>query len=143
MDNLADEPWNKFVMQIEPEVYDAGSSKRAAVIANLYLGLANNGGINSFLTCSYDLDTSEVLKSLKLIGASKAADQLAVVLELLGGDFPVSSQQARWDLLDERWKDDMDEIDGIDTLSREADDDLTSALRRHVMQYEEFYRTLK
>ena len=143
MENLADEPWNKFVMQIEPDVYDAGSSKRAAVIGNLYMNLANNGGINSFLTCSYDLDTSEVLKSLRLIGASKAADQLALVLELLGGDLPVSSQQARWDLLAVRWTDDIDEIDGIDTLSKEADDDLMSALTRHVMQHEEFYCTLK
>lgn len=143
MDNLADDTWNKFVMQIEPDDYEAGSSKRAAAIANLYMGLANNGGINSFLTGSYDLDTSEVLKSLKSIGASKAADQFAHVIELLGGDLPVSSQQARWDVLEERWTDEMDDIDGIDILSRETDDDLVTALRCHVMQHEEFYRTLK
>ena len=56
--------WNNFVMNSRPAAYARGTNARAAAIANLYMGLANNGGINSFLTCSYDLDASEVLGTL-------------------------------------------------------------------------------
>ena len=116
--------------------YEAGSSKRAAAIASLFMDLANNGGLNSFLTSTYDLGAQEVLRALSSIGAVKAASQLQAVLQGLGTDLLVSSQNERWDALDQFWTEALDEFE---TLSSEADNELTSVLTQHVLDHEEFY----
>jgi hypothetical protein len=128
--------WNNFVMLSEWHSYDAGTDKRAASIAALFMGLVNNGGLNSFLTSSYDLDAKEVLESLSEIGALTAAQQLNRVLECIGTSLPVSSQNDRWDALEQYWS---DELDDFDTLSIEADKQLMEVLERHVANHEEFY----
>lgn len=134
------EAWNNFVLRSKPSAYEVGSSKRSAAIANLFMGLANNGGINSFLTSSYKQDASEVLDSLLSIGALMAAKQLGNVLRELGSSLPPSSQEARWSVLDHCWSESLDEYD---TLSEEADHELMRVLECHVYDNEEFYLALE
>lgn len=138
--STSDDAWNNFVMHGDPSAFDAGCIKRSAAIANLYMGLANNGGINSFLTDSYELDASEVHDALKSIGALKAAEQFSNVLSRLGCQLPAASQDARWDVLEERWTEDLDEFD---VLTSEADQELMMMLEKHVSEHEDFYLALR
>ncbi|WP_420606146.1 DMP19 family protein [Novosphingopyxis sp.] len=135
----SNQAWNNFVMLSDWQSYEAGSSKRAAGIASLFMGLANNGGLNSFLTSTYDLDAEEVLSALLSVGAVKALSQLQAILQGLGTALPVSSQSERWDALDLYWTDPLDEFE---TLSLEADDELMAVLTRHVQEHEAFYSGL-
>lgn len=75
--------WNNFVMRSDACAHEQGSRKRAAAIACLYmgLGLANNGGLNSFLTSTCDLDACEVVAALTAVGAHLAARQLEKVVQ--------------------------------------------------------------
>jgi len=139
-DSPSIEAWNNFVTCSQPSDYQAGSSKRSAAIASLYMGLANNGGINSFLTCSSELDAAEVLQALVSVGALKAAQELGLVLRELGTPVPSSSEEDRFRLLERHWSDALDEHD---VLSAEADEELLRALQRHVRQHEAFYAALK
>src|SRR5215468_8539686 len=75
------------------------------------MGLANNGGINSFLTCSSELDAAEVLQALVSVGALKAAQELGLVLRELGTPVPSSSEEDRFRLLERHWSDALDEHD--------------------------------
>jgi hypothetical protein len=128
--------WNNLVMNTNPAAFEVGDKRRAAAIASMYIGCANNGGLNSFLTSSYDLDSREVLESLEALGASVAAAQLRQVLEKIGDPLPVSTQDERWKRLDDHWTDELDELD---VLSEEADLDLTVALEKHVQEFSDFY----
>lgn len=132
--------WNNFVMHSKPSEYDVGSSKRSAAIANLYMGLVNNGGINSFLTCTCELDAAEVVDALHAVGACIAAKQLGDVLRMLDSPLPASSQDVRWKLLEECRSDVSNEGD---MLSEDADRELMRVLERHVRDNEEFYLALK
>ena len=134
--NNADQAWNNFVTLSEPSSYEPGSSKRAAAISASFMGLANNGGLNSFLTTSYDLDAREVLEALTSVGALEAAKQLARVLKGLGIALDASSQDERWNLLDSYW---TEQLDPLDTLSSEADEELMRVLERHVSENVSFY----
>ena len=116
--------------------YEAGSIRRAAALASLFMALANNGGLNAFLTSTYDLDVQEVVDALSLVGAAKAERQLTSVLQGLGVPLPASSQSERWDTLDAYW---TDALDDFDTLSRQADEQLMLVLGRHVQEHESFY----
>jgi hypothetical protein len=139
MNKVNDDAWNNFVMNNDPTDYDVGTVKRRAAIACQFMGLSNNGGFNAFLTtCNY-LDASEVLESLKFVGALKAAEQFGLVLDRLGVALPASSQEARWKTLERRW---TDELDGLDVLSSPADAELLQALEKHVREYEGFYLKL-
>lgn len=131
--------WSNFVMTNEPQLHEAGSDRRAAATASLFSNLANNGGLNSFLTSTSDLNPQEVVEALISIGAPKAAHQLDWVLRGLKTGLAVSSQQVRWEALDRHW---TDALDDMDTLSEEADAELTAALERHVERDQEFYRNL-
>ena len=50
-------------MGSEAAAYEPGSIRRSTATANRFMGLTNNGGVNSFLTSAYDLDGSEELLS--------------------------------------------------------------------------------
>lgn len=126
-------------MNGNPASYEPGSDKRAAAIANLFMGGANNGGLNSFLTSAHDFDASEVLDALTDLGASAAAHQLKVLLQGLGVSLPVSAQDERWSLLEKQWHDGLDECD---VLSEEADGELMAVLENHVAANEDFYSRL-
>jgi len=126
-------------MHSDPAPYERGSSKRAAAIANMFLGGANNGGLNSFLTSTYDLDAEEVVDALTALGAGKAARQLDAVLTGLGTRLPASTEDERWRLLEERWH---DALDDFDILSRDADAELMAVLEAHVAVNEAFYSRL-
>lgn len=128
--------WNNMVMNAYPIAYKKGDERRAAAITSIYMGSANNGGINSFLTSSWDLDAREVLDALETLGAVVAAKQFRRVLKELGDPLPASTQAERWDRLDDLW---TDELDALDVLSVEADKDLVAALERHVSTYAEHY----
>ena len=134
------EAWNNFVLLSQPSDYQVGTIERAAAIANLYVGLANNGGINSFLTCTNRLDATEVLESLVSIGALEAAKQFNMVLRGLKTSVPASSPEARFILLERHWTNLLDELD---ILSEEANADLRRALELHVTMHEAFYQELK
>ena len=121
--------WNNLVMHAAPSAFEPGDARRAAAIAALYMGGANSGGLNSFLTSFHDLDAQEVLSSLETLGASVAADQLRHVLDELGDPLPAMSEEERWDRLEASWS---DALDPFDALTIEADRDLVAALERHV-----------
>lgn len=140
MDSANIEAWNNFVLRSQPSDFQVGNPLRAAAIANRYWGSANNGGINSFLTVSYDLDATETLEALISIGASEAAKQFNSVLLGLRVPLPASSQDDRWSLLERHWN---ESLDAHDLLSEEADRDLSRALKRHVKANEDFYLALK
>ena len=131
--------WNNFVMRSNAASYEPRSSKHAAAIAGLFMGEANNGGLNSFLTASHDLDANEVVGVLMDLGASKAARQLEIVLQGLGAPLPASTQAERWSFLEEQWHDGLDEYD---VLTEEADSELVAVLERHVAANEDFYNRL-
>jgi uncharacterized protein (DUF1786 family) len=103
------------------------------------MSLANNGGLNSFLTSTNDLDASEVVDALKAVDAHLAATELEEVVQASGTALPRSSQEERWNLLDQYW---TDELDDFDVLSSEADDELLAVLGRHVRENEAFYLSL-
>ena len=128
--------WNN-LMSSDPLAFDKGSDQRAAAIAARYSGLANNGGINSFLTCSNDLDASEVLESLVAVGALTAAKEFGSVLRGLGGTLPAASQKERFYALEALWRKSLNQHD---VLSTQADEDINRALERHVVKHDAFYR---
>jgi len=135
-DEQKSDAWNNLVMNADPSKFAVGDKRRAAAIVSLYMGVANNGGLNQFLTYSYDLDANEVLASLEVLKASTAATQFRNVLDMLGDPLVVSTQDVRWDQLDSLWTDDLDKFD---VLTEEADQDLINALTKHVGKYIEFY----
>ena len=139
MSICSDRAWNNFVMHSSPNSYEPGNSNRSAAIANLFMGGANNGGLNSFLTSTYELDADEVLDALTALGAKKAAHQLAAVLRGLGTPLPASSQDERWTRLDEQWHDALDQHD---VLTADADAELVAVLEAHVAANEQFYSKL-
>jgi hypothetical protein len=126
-------------MRSGPKAYEIGTSKRSAALACMYMSAVNNGGINSFLTCTYDYDASEVLAALVAIGALTAAREFEQVLFKLGTPLPASSQDARWSLLERCWS---GALDDNDVLTAEADRELMQVLERHVCENEAFYLTL-
>jgi len=136
----SDIAWNNFVMKSSPASFEPGSSKRAAAIANLFMGATNNGGLNSFLTSTYDLDAREVVCALTDLGARAAAQQLEFVLRGLGVPMPVSTQDERWNLLESQWHDGLDECD---VLNKDADSELLTALENHAAANEDFYSRLE
>jgi hypothetical protein len=101
---------------------------------------ANGGGINSFLTNSWDLDAKDVVNALKHIGAMTAAKELEYILAKIAVPIPVSSQDARWDLMEKHWHEEFNEHD---FLSDESEKDLMLNLEKHVQQNEEFYLSLE
>ncbi|MGI3171716.1 DMP19 family protein [Pseudooceanicola sp. C21-150M6] len=131
--------WNNFVMNADPDLHGACGEKRNAAIACLYMGGANNGGLNAFLTNYAELDADEVLQSLEAVGASPAADQFQDVLQKLGEPLPATTQDKRWDQLERLWTDELDEIDVLNT---EADESLLAALKAHVSKHMEYYLTV-
>jgi hypothetical protein len=132
--------WNNFVMNSSPGEYPKGSIKEAAAIAKTYMGQANNGGLNSFLTNNWGLDAKEVHIALETIGALIAAKQFKKVLDGLGVPVPASTQDERWDLLERHWS---EELNDFDSLSEEADKDLMQVLEKHVQENESFYLSLE
>jgi hypothetical protein len=131
--------WNNFVMHSDPTLRGIDGAMRAAALANLYMGAANNGGINSFLTASHDFGSQIVLDALREVGALHAAQQLAGILTKLGTPLPTSSEVERWQILKRLWTEDMDEHD---VLTSEADAELMRVLERHVSENESYYLTL-
>jgi hypothetical protein len=81
MPTCSERAWNGLVMHSAFASYEHGSSKRAAAIFSLFMGCANNGGLNPFLTSTYDLDAAELLDALTAVGTAKAAHQLEGVLQ--------------------------------------------------------------
>ncbi len=137
--SISERAWNNFVLQTGALSFDVSADKRAAAIAALFLASVNNGGMNGFLTGSYDYDAAELRASLATIGAFKSAQQLDVVLRALGESLARCSQDARWDQLNRLWREEMDRYD---TLSAEANQELLEALKRHVSANEAYYLTL-
>ena len=103
------------------------------------MAVANNGGLNHFLTVCNDLGGDEVVDALMEIGAVKAAAQLRTVVEGLGVPLPSSSEDARRSLVDEHW---TEELEAHDVLTAEADQELMDVLQRHVSENEAFYLSL-
>lgn len=134
-----DKAWNNFVFYSEPSAYTTGSVKWAAATAKQFIGLANNGGLNSFLTSTYEVDPREVVAALSLIGATVAAKQLGRVLCGLGHVLLPSAEEERWYILERYWTPDLNELD---ILSSEADAQLMAVLTEHVLREGEFYVSL-
>lgn len=128
--------WNNFVLLSDPSACIDGSRERAAAIANCFMGAVNNGGLNSFLTVSFDLDADEVVHALAEVGAQKASKQLTIVIQGLGAPVPISTQEERWALLDRSWTEDLDQYDA---LSGDAADELVRVLEKHVSDNEAHY----
>lgn len=131
--------WNAFVMHSDPAAYERGSIERAAALANLFMGSANSGGLNSFLTSRHDLDAEEVLDALRLLGAEKSAQQFEPLLYGIGTRLSASIEDERWRILEEQGHDDLDELD---TLTCAADEELLALLQTHGAANEAFYSRL-
>ncbi|MDH7973361.1 DUF4375 domain-containing protein [Sphingomonas sp. AR_OL41] len=131
--------WNNFVMLSDPDASGADGAKRSAAIAKLYMGGANNGGINAFLTSQPQIGSEEVLKALQDVGATKAAQQLAEVLTALGQPLLPATSEERWDTLEQRW---TEALDSLDVLSEAADAELMRVLERHVSANASYYAGL-
>jgi hypothetical protein len=140
IDNVDNRAWNNFVLLSDPYLSEPDRSRHSAALANFFMGGANNGGLNSFLTSSYDFDSSEVLSALREVGAFLAAEELEAVLQQLTVPILKSSQQERWDILDRHWP---EELEGEDSLSEMADAELMNALNRHVKEHQAFYHDLQ
>jgi hypothetical protein len=136
----AQKAWNNFVTLNKASNHEYGTERWAAAVANLYLGQANNGGLNSFLTYSYEISSDDVLLALTSIGARTAAGQLAEVLDSLGTGLPTSSQDERWDTMMKLWTKDADIVD---VLSDDAETDLMTALESHVERDARYYLELQ
>jgi hypothetical protein len=132
--------WNNFVMNSQPGGYPKNTMRRAAALAKNYMNQVNGGGINSFLTNNWELDGGEVVEALNKVGAVAAARQLADVLRELGKPVTASSQEVRWQLLEECWPE-HEEIE-FDMLSDDAESGLMSALEQHVKEEKDFYQSL-
>jgi hypothetical protein len=128
--------WNNMVMNADPELYEVGDERRCAAITCLYMGGANNGGLNAFLTNYSDLASQDVLQSLEKLGATAAANQFRELLDALGGPLPASTQEERWDQLEALW---TEELDASDFLTVEADESMVAALEAHVSKHVEYY----
>jgi len=139
MSRASERAWNNFVLLSDPSALEIGNDKRAAALASLFLSGANNGGLNSFLTASFEYDAGEVQAALSSIGALKAAHQLGEVLGRLGSPLSPATQDLRWAELDRCW---AEELDQYDVLSEEADDELMQALAQHVSANEAYYLEL-
>lgn len=131
--------WNNFVMLSDPNAPGLDGAKRSAAIANLYMGGANNGGINAFLTSQYQFGSEEVLKALQDLGATKAAQQLAEVLTALGQPLPPATADERWDALERLW---TEALDDLDVLTEVADAELMRVLESHVSANASYYAGL-
>ena len=83
--------WNNMVMNADPELYEIGDVRRCAAITCLYMGGANNGGLNAFLTNYLDLASQDVLQSLEKLGAIAAANQFRELLDTLGRPLPAAT----------------------------------------------------
>jgi hypothetical protein len=126
-------------MNSEANLPGLNQTFRDAAIANLFMGLANNGGLNGFLTSTYDFDAAEVVDALGRCGATVAAEQLGAVLGGMGVPLPRQSQIERWKALDKHWS---DELDSLETLTLDADQQLMEVLSEHVAKHLEHYLTL-
>ena len=140
---MAEEPnveaWNNFVMVSEPNFYDVGSEKWSAAVTNQYWGLALNGGVDHFLCVMHDIDANDIREALNATGALVAAKEFGEFLNLIGERLSASSQNERSKLLDRCYTEPLDEYV---TLTIEADTDLASALKQHVIENEDFYLNL-
>ena len=131
--------WNNLVLHASPDAFEKGDRRRAAAIACRYMAVANNGGLNSFLTNSWDLDTLEVVSSLEMLGANTAARQLRHLLDQLDDPLRAMTQDERWNRLDELWK---DELDALDMLTDESERDLVAALEKHLSRNFDYYLSI-
>jgi hypothetical protein len=136
----SDEAWNNFVQNSLPSAYDRGSERWAAALANLFMNLANSGGINAFLTSTYEIASGDVVEALSIIGAVEAAEQLEKVFQGIGAPLVVASQEERWDMLERYWTADLD---GFDVLTDTSDAELMAVLAAHVAKEQDFYATLR
>jgi hypothetical protein len=133
------EAWNNFVFNSRPEALEKGSARWAAAMAVDCQGLILNGGINSFLTNSWELDPRDAVRAFSVIGAGLAANELENVLDQLGRSLAQNSHDERWDILKTCWKDSLNEID---CLSDAADAELQAALEAHVNDDKDYYCAL-
>ena len=131
--------WNNFVLNSYPVSAEADSKCRAAAITSLYMGAANNGGINSFLTVTPELSTQSVLGALQELGLNETAAQFSAVIKGLRQHLPAATSEERWDILDQLWTDDLD---ALDTLTVRSDDELMRVLERHVIENESYYASM-
>lgn len=136
MTTCSDEAWNNLVLKSDPNTLPRGSAYRAASLAAMYMSLANSGGINSFLTCTAELDAEELVSALEQVGATTAASELKEVVSAIGVPLLRSSREERWELLDRHWPSEMNDID---FLSEEADSELREVLIAHVAANEAYY----
>lgn len=119
-----------------PYCSELRGARLAAGISKHFMGGVNGGGLNSFLTNSYELDSQQVLDALRAIGAVKAAADLAHVLDILGTPLLKSSQDERWHLLETIW---VDELNAYECFADTTEAELRGALERHVRENKEFY----
>jgi hypothetical protein len=132
--------WNTLVMNADPTKFPQGDIKRSAAIASIYMGIANNGGINHYLTYSHALDGDETYDALIALAANIAASEFSIVLEKLGEPLKATSQDARWDTIERLW---TEELDAMDVRTKDADKDIVRALNKHINEHGAFYLGLK
>lgn len=132
--------WNTLVTDADPSKYPRGDIKRAAAIASIYMGIANNGGINHYLTYSYALDGIETYDALIQLGANVAANQYKSILEQLNEPLIATTQDDRWNIIERLW---TASLDASDLLTNDADKNILLALEKHIQDHSACYLGLK
>jgi hypothetical protein len=132
--------WNTLVMSADPTKFPQGDIKRSAAIASIYMGIANNGGINHYLTYSHALNGDETYGALIDLGANIAASEFRIFMDELGEPLKATNQDARWDTIERLWN---DKLDALDVLTKDADKDIIRALNKHIHEHGAFYLGLK
>jgi hypothetical protein len=138
-DDLEYQAWNNFVQNSYPPAPFVDKARRAAAIASHYMSGANSGGLNSFLTINPELGTKEVLEALLYLNMTETAAQFTAVVAGLGRDLPVSSSDERWEMLEDLWTEDMNELD---LLTDQANAELMRVLEFHVRENEAYYAAM-
>ena len=128
--------WNNFVLLSRPGAHEKGSARWLAAIAKDFMGQACNGGLNSFLTYSYDTNAREIVNVLNSIGAVRSALQLTSILDQLGRPLPASSAEERWKVMEDCWS---ERLEAFDSLTAAAHIELMAVLEAHVEADQRFY----
>ncbi|CAN5397332.1 hypothetical protein BH09PSE4_BH09PSE4_03650 [soil metagenome] len=133
--------WNRMVFNCHQLAVLPQSDRHHAVgCAGAFMCISGNGGIYGFLESCAELDPRDVVGSLQAIGAAKAASQLSFVLEGLGGELADFSPDIREQMLLDRWPESWGNDE--ETVTAEAERELTQCLEREVSADREFYLSL-
>lgn len=135
----AQEAWNRLIDNgFSPAAQAAPDPFGAAAIAACFSCETGSGGLIGWLTVFPEIATADACAALHTIGAKAAARELRTMVEWLGGDLPAATREERDAIIDRAERDDEPD----ETLSQQAEQELTIALQAHVEAHLAHYLAL-